>query len=89
MIELQKRGMTSSSSASSSRDFQSKDLGPANGKVKDHTDSTSSTTRPQGSKGGSASANGSSGVAGTQTKATVSVGNKFQLLMGCSSDDGD
>ena len=82
MIELQKRGMTSSS-----RDFQSKDL--ANGKVKDHTDSTSSSTHSQGAEGGSASANGSSGVAGTQTKATVSVGNKFQLLMGCSSDDGD
>ena len=31
----------------------------------------------------------SSGVAGAQMKIIVSVGNKFELLMGHSGDDGD
>ena len=64
MIELQKRGMTSS------RDLKSKGVEiVAGGEVKDHT-------------------NSASGVAAAQINV---VGNKFELLMGCSggSDDGD
>lgn len=70
MIELQKIGMTSSSS-SSLRDLESKGAEIAGEEVKGHTDSASS------------------GVAGAQMKVIVSVGNKFELLMGHSSDDGD
>ena len=44
--------------------------------------------QPLAVEGGNSS-NGSSGVADAKTKAAVSVGNKFELFMGCSSDDGD
>ena len=67
MIELQKRGMTSSSSPSRGLKSKGAEI-VAGGEVKDHTDSASGAR-----------------VAAAQTNV---IGNKFELLMGCS-DDGD
>ena len=76
MIELQKRGMTLSR-----RDLESKELSQAAGKVKGHGDQAQGQS-PSGS-------NSLGSVVDSQTKVSVSVGNKFELLTGCSSDDGD
>ena len=85
MIELQKRGMTLSR-----RDLESKEPSQAAGKVKGHGDSTYSA-QPHQAQDQSPSGSNShdSSVVDSQTKVSVSVGNKFELLTGCSSDDGD
>ena len=82
MIELQKRGMTSSR-----RDLESKEPSQAAGKVKGHSDSTYFAQPHQDQSLVGSNSHGS--VADSQTKVSVSVGNKFELLTGCSSDDGD
>ena len=81
MIKLQKGGMTLSR-----RDLESKEPSQAAGKVRGHSDSTYSA-QPQGQSPSGSNSHGS--VADSQTKVSVSVGNKFELLTGCSSDDGD